>query len=495
MNKNTEKPENKKYIFKNLQIGNTDLIGCRCNGYDLHKYLRKKNIDSSQLVWIKMSNDANTYLISGNQIDRDITNNHCSEISKNYNLQNLYGPSAYDILYNKLFLETDVVHYHLIHGLEFNIQLLPILTSIKPTVWSIHDPWAISGHCIHPYNCEKWKKGCGDCPSLDNNFAMRKDNTALNFEIKKNAILNSKLDIIVVSRWLEKLVKASPIFKNSNIHYIPYGINLNIFKPLNKITIRRELGIPQDALVFVARCQYSEYKGFDYIEYMLDKLKTKKDIYLLLLDGKIRNPKKNYKYIEYGWVNDEQLLTKIYNSADLFLMPSTAESFGLMAIEAMSCAILPIVLKGSALDDVVNAPYSGVAVKRDKKEYAKVVQYFVDHESERLKRGDRCLKYSARNYDKDLHVKKIIEVYYQAIKRHKLDNSTKYLLEQLKKNMSTEPVLQLTKNNNISINNESVIKKAMRKLFFYWPPYRKLLYVEQNLSKKIDYLQQKINRI
>ena len=35
-----------------------------------------------------------------------------------------------------------------------------------PTVWTLHDCWAFTGHCAHYMmnGCERWRTGCGDCP-------------------------------------------------------------------------------------------------------------------------------------------------------------------------------------------------------------------------------------------------------------------------------------------------------------------------------------------
>ena len=102
-------------------------------------------------------------------------------------------------MYNQLFLNTDIVHYHLIHNIFFNMNLLPIITRLKLSVWTIHDYWALSGRRIYNFDCDRWLKGCGDCPALDNPFVMGKDNTALNFELKRQAMQNSKISLIVTS--------------------------------------------------------------------------------------------------------------------------------------------------------------------------------------------------------------------------------------------------------------------------------------------------------
>ncbi len=446
-------------FIKNVQIGDNDLIGNKFNGHNLHLYLREKFINSSHLVWNKESDDENTYFIAGEKKDRELIKQNVLDIQNKYSFNSILNPIAYDILYNELFLKTDIAHFHLVHNNIFDLQLLPIMTRLKPIVWTLHDPWALGGHCIHHYDCEKWKTQCGDCTYLDSHFGLDKDNSALNFEIKKQAIQNSSFDVIVASKWMKEKVEKSPIFKGKKIHLIPFGIDQEIFKPINKAEAKKELNIPKEVFVVTFRCDYSEFKGMDYIEYVLEKLKTKRKIYLLLLAGDFNNKDKiKFEYKSFGWVKDDNLLAKIYNITDLFLAPSKADSFGMMVAEVMSCGVLPIVLDGTALPDTVNAPECGVSVKRDKDEYLKTVQYYIDHDKERNDRAKKCLEFAKKTYDKDIYVDKIIKVYKEAIKRHIMTDEDNYLLDQLKKYMMVEPqsCLENSQTNSVSSSNNFI---------------------------------------
>jgi glycosyltransferase involved in cell wall biosynthesis len=470
--------EFRKYFrFSNLQISDNDLIGNKFNGHDLHNYLNENGVASRQLVWNKESNDLNTFMISADKEDRLDIQKNILEMQKRYYLNSIINPIAYDIIYNKFFLESDIIHFHLIHNNIFDIQLLPIISKLKPIVWTLHDPWSLGGHCIHHFDCNKWKKQCGDCPYISEDFRLEKDNSTFNFEIKKTAIQNSNFDVIVASKWMEKKVKQSPIFKSKKIHLIPFGVNQNIFKPMDKNMVRKELNIPIDAIVLTFRCTYSGFKGMDYIEYVLRKIKTKKKIFVITLQGNYKNKKNSLIYKEYGWIKDDNFLAKIYNATDLFLAPSKADSFGMMAVEAMCCGILPIVLEGTALPEIVNYPDCGVSVKRDKQKYLDKVQYYIDHKDKREKQALKCLIYARKKYNKENYVKKIIEVYDQVIKRHIINVNDNYLLCQLKKyvaiELSSKPISYKKRLSKIvesimikSIMIKSIIKKYILICFY-----------------------------
>ena len=65
----------------------------------------------------------------------------------------------------------------------------------------------------------------------------------------------------------------------------------------------------------------------------------------------------------FAWLNDEQLIREILIASDLFLMPSLAESFGLMAVEAMAAGCAVICFEGTVPAEITEAPYCGIAVK------------------------------------------------------------------------------------------------------------------------------------
>ena len=107
---------------------------------------------------------------------------------------------------------SDIVHLHLIHNTDFDLNYLPVMTRMKPVILTLHDPFFFGGHCIHSIECEKWKTFCSDCPHLDTPFSIQEDISTFLFERKRLAIQNSELSVIVASDWMEERVKQSPVF-------------------------------------------------------------------------------------------------------------------------------------------------------------------------------------------------------------------------------------------------------------------------------------------
>ena len=68
-------------------------------------------------------------------------------------------------------IDPDVVHLHVLCGYWVNVDMLFewLAAHRCKVVWTLHDCWAFTGHCIYftAANCDQWKEGCarsGSCP-------------------------------------------------------------------------------------------------------------------------------------------------------------------------------------------------------------------------------------------------------------------------------------------------------------------------------------------
>ncbi|HRZ19105.1 MAG TPA: glycosyltransferase [Methanofastidiosum sp.] len=397
-------------LIKNLQISSYDLVGNKFNGHDLHKYLREKGISSKQMVLYKESDDPNTF-----QFD------FMAKDSSKY------------LIMQKEFFNTDIVHLHLVHNiLDFNY--LPMMTRLKPTVITLHDPFFLSGHCVHHFDCEKWQTHCQDCPYLDSLFPLEKDFTALNFELRRKAVSESNISVIVASKWMEEKVKKSPIWKDKKVFLLPFGVNQDLFKPSDTKTVREELGIPRDNIVIMFRANNDVFKGIELIKKALKELKSKRKITLITVDKKeiLDEFRDRFDIKEYGWVKDDNLLAKLYQSIDIFLMPSKQETFGLMAVEAMSCGktVLSIKGEGTALPGVINSPECGICVEEEN--FSKELQKLIMNPKELSMRGEKSLKYARKYYSKEIYIEKMIDIYKEVMGNHKLDKESELIISQFR---------------------------------------------------------------
>lgn len=401
--------------MKILYVNDSDLAGRRFNGHDLQIMLnKKKGYSAKQFVTSKAGDSENTIPMiktKGGYFIRE----KCMEFHNKISMQSVVYPFGELIAESEEFKEADIVHYHLIFNYFMSLYSFKKLTEMKPTVWTLHDPWAMTGHCVYPVDCKGWLTGCKKCPYLDRYSPLREDNASSIWNIKKEIYKDLDIDIVVASQWMYDMVKKSPLTKHfERVHLIPFGIDLDLFKRKeNREEIRERLGIGKDNFVIMFR-QAQEWKGVSEIKQMLEKLNSKKSVTILTVGetGMLNELKDKYQVIENKWVNDNNLMVELYSASDLFLMPSVAEAFGMMAIEAMSCSLPVIVFEGTSLSSVTFSPKCGIALKRgDTESFVKTVERLISSPKECKERGEIGRQLAENNYDLERYNSQIINLY------------------------------------------------------------------------------------
>lgn len=265
-------------------------------------------------------------------------------------------------------------------------------------------------------DCERWQIGCGSCPDLDLPFSLNFDTSAINWKLKKWAFDRSQLDLIVGAPWQRERVNRSPILSRFPLHYIPYGVDTRIYKVLDRQRCREELGIPPDAQVIAFRSVLfsRNFKGTEYIEQALCTYNPAKSVVLLTFEGVggLASLRNKYSVIELGWVSSQELIARALNAADLFLMPSIAEGFGLMAIESMACGTPVIVFEGTALPETINAPKCGIAVPaRDSGALAQAIEAVLENDGLRGELRENGLRHVAAQHTFEMYAGRYLDLY------------------------------------------------------------------------------------
>jgi len=349
--------------LKILYVSSHDLVGQQFNGYLLLNAMRKLGIDARMYVHHSQVDRPDVVYHPNSGI---VLNDFLSRIEKEFSLHGILPTHSSDIMKNNFYKEADIVHLQLIHASQFfSLLSLPSMGRQKKLVLTLHDPWMLTGHCVHPIECQRWKIGCGACPDLKRPFPIKKDTTALTWKIKQMVLQRTDIHLVVASKWMEQMVAESPILAHLPHSIIPFGLDTQDFKPLDKKACKQALGIPEGHFAVAFRAvPFSPFKGMEYIEEALLNLSSNKPICLIAFDsvGLVPNLAKEFKIIELGWMNESAKIAQALNAADVFLMPSIAEAFGMMAVESMACGTPVIVFEGTALPSIIQTPRGGIAV-------------------------------------------------------------------------------------------------------------------------------------
>ncbi len=310
-----------------------------------------------------------------------------------WGIQRVFATAGLTLFLRREFWTADVVHLHIIHGLPgFSLLQIPLMSRLKPTVWTWHDPWILSGHCIYSLDCELWKTGCPRCPDITLPLAVSRDSSAANWRLKRFVLRHTKGVIVVASEWMRRRVEESGIAPHLQCVVIPLGVDMDVFRPHDRAESRRALGIDADAHVVAFRDAGTEdrFKNSALVVEALRRYSPTRKTYVLCFQTSetARQLAGQYELIDLGWVRTAEEAAVAYAASDLFLMPSRAEAFGMMAVEAMACGIPVIVADGTALPEVVKAPEVGVSVRQgDPLALARAVESMLADPEARRQRG------------------------------------------------------------------------------------------------------------
>ena len=402
-----------------LHVNNVDLLGNRFNGYDMQVALNAQGITANQVVMERMSDDPHTFALA-NSFNEPFMRNRITECERGTSLHAMLYPYLFKLMDMDIFKKADVVHYHLLHNYFGALPIIPEITRRKPSVLTIHDPWVFTGHCIHPFQCEGWKTGCNLCTNLNTYFNLQENRAALQWAVKKSVFSKANIDLVVASQFMMDFIRNSPITSHiERVHLIPFGIDLNVFSAdRSKSEIRKKLSIPEENFAMCFRADPGEYKGFDCIQEMLEKLRPARPVTLIAVgnQGALANFNDRYQILDYGWITDNNLMAELYCASDVFLMPSTAESFGMMAIETMASSRPIIVCDGTALPSITFAPECGISIpQKDSDEMCKAVIRLMNNPNECHARGELGRKLAEKHYRFEDYVARHLKLYEELI--------------------------------------------------------------------------------
>ena len=253
-----------------------------------------------------------------------------------------------------------------------------------PVLWIMFDMAPFTGGCHYAWDCEGYKKSCGNCPGLfsANSF----DITYKNLVYKKNFIDKTNIQIIAGSEWQYRQARESSIFKDKIIHKILISVDPAIFKPVDKPEIRTKLGIPPDKKIifFGALGLDSERKGMKFLLESLIKLKEMlkedseftKQVFLLTA-GNGFDRIRDYLPFEYksmGLLDNTYGIASCYQAADIFICPSIEDSGPTMINQSLMCGTPVVSFEMGVASDLVRTGETGYLARiKDSKDLAQGV--------------------------------------------------------------------------------------------------------------------------
>lgn len=241
-------------------------------------------------------------------------------------------------------IKPDVINIHTMFTTGWGIGLLEVIPPSLPQAWTLHEMWSFTGACDYSYHCDKFATGCDAacatenlCPGVQKH--LRPDEIKGLWE-RKRAFRSDRsyLAAIAPSLWLKRTAERG-LWRDKQLHHIPYGLNLEQFHPVDRAAARAVLGLPADGLVMLltATDLKQARKG---AHLAVEALKAFPDANITVLTLgysplKATIPGVTLRHL--GFVSSELLQAAIYSAADLTLHAATEDNLPNTVLESLAC--------------------------------------------------------------------------------------------------------------------------------------------------------------
>jgi glycosyltransferase involved in cell wall biosynthesis len=237
----------------------------------------------------------------------------------------------------------------------------------------------------------------------------------------KNATL-----VVTISKYSVEKIRQYYGIDQSKVRIVPNGVDTEKFKPMdNSAALKRQFGLSNEKCVLFVGSLIPR-KGLPFLVEAAKKIvkaqaQTK---FLIVGDGPLRNQlEKSLKtanlsenFVFLGKIK-EDILPAVYNSADVFALPSIQEGQGIVLLEAQASGKPAVAFDIGGVNEAVCNGETGLLVKpKSSEELADAIVKILSDESLRQKMGDSGRKFISENFTWDICAQKMREIYEEALK-------------------------------------------------------------------------------
>jgi len=307
-------------------------------------------------------------------------------------------------------LNPDIVHFHWI--CDGFVPVREVAQIKQPLIWTLHDMWPFTGGCHYTGSCDRYMYECGKCPQLGS--AKEKDLSHWVWTRKKKFWADLDFTVVTPSRWLANCARSSSLFGDKKVEVIPNGLDLQKFKPINRLKAKEDLNLPLDKhlILFGAMKSLKDIrKGFQYLKSAINVLSEDLDFEAIVFGNSDKDSQLNIPTKYMGNVPDN-ILTKLYSAADVFVAPSVEENLSNTVMESLACGTPCVAFNIGGMSDMIAHKENGYLAKPfDTDDLAEGIEWIVnqDQKGEILRENSR--KYVGKNFDLMSIAQRYIDLY------------------------------------------------------------------------------------
>jgi D-inositol-3-phosphate glycosyltransferase len=159
-----------------------------------------------------------------------------------------------------------------------------------------------------------------------------------------------------------------------NIGVVPCGVSLQRFHPVARELARRELGLHDSQFIALYVGRFAPVKGLERLLAAAAHLRFQRGLRFAIIGGDDQNTPASTELrrlaqraslggiVQFLGRIEHNLLPLYYSAADVLVVPSYYESFGLVALESLACGTPVIATRVGAMDTLIQDGKTGFLV-------------------------------------------------------------------------------------------------------------------------------------
>lgn len=262
----------------------------------------------------------------------------------------------------------DIVHLQCINGNNINIYILLryLAKNRIKTLYTLHAEFPYTGGCGNSLDCERWKTGCGNCPNLKFTDSFFIDGTHRTWKKQRrcyNLYDNKFLHFTAVSPWLLSRVEEVSQLLAFSKAVVMNGVDTKVFHyGKTNLGWHKKAGLSDKdiLLLYVTASFYPHQDNLKGGRFILDLAKRFKDKPIKILIaanyGDDKELPDNIIYI--GRTKTQQELADLYREANVTILTSSNETFGMPVAESLCCGTPVVGFKAGGPESIALPEYS-----------------------------------------------------------------------------------------------------------------------------------------
>ncbi len=342
-------------------------------------------------------------------------------IARPLRLQDFYKPGVAGVRYDAAWSDASIIHLHNLHDRYLSLIDLPRMIGSRPAVWTLHDMWAVTGHCSYTLGCQRWRTGCGHCTGLEIYPPMHRDGSAQMWHFKRLLYRVIRPYVVVPSAWLQNVVRQA-LGDRYPCSLIYNGVDLSVYHPADRSAARRRWGLRPSEVVVLFAAQHASknpFKGYDLLKRALLEVAGSPSTRLMVV-GDLDSQDRSWARHDarcVGYLADPREMADCYRAADVFVHPTRADNCPLTIIEAMACGTAAVSFETGGIGELIRHGRTGwLVAPGDVSGLARGLNRLLADEHLRRQMGRQAARDARARFDLKRQADEYLSLYEQLVK-------------------------------------------------------------------------------